>query len=90
MAQTPSFANIAELFTLNVLTFLSSRFTVVSAPFKVVVQNTNQLTCHSFIGDLYFAIRYKSIGAKCVRLLCRIRLFSFVIHCNLKSLIFLF
>ena len=53
MTQTPLFANIAELSALNVFTFLSSRFTVVSAPFKVIVRKTNQLTCHSFTGDLY-------------------------------------
>ena len=53
MAQTPLFANIAELSALSVFTFLSSRFTVVSVPFKVIVPKTNQLTCHSFTGDLY-------------------------------------
>ena len=35
MTQTPLFANIAILSALNVNTFLSSRFTVVSVPFKV-------------------------------------------------------
>ena len=55
MAQTPLFANIAELSTLDVFTFLLSRFTVVSVPFKVVEWHpkTNQLTCHSFTGDRY-------------------------------------
>ena len=53
MAQTPLLANIAELSALNVFTFLSSRFTVVSVPFKVIVPKTSQLTCHSFTGDLY-------------------------------------
>ena len=53
MAQTPLFANIAELSALNVFTFLTSRFTVVSVPFEVIAPKTNQLTCHSFTGDLY-------------------------------------
>ena len=53
MTQAPLFANIAELYTLSVFTFLSSRFTVASAPFKVIAQKTNQLTCHSFTEDLY-------------------------------------
>ena len=53
MAQTPLFANIAELSALSVFTLLSSRFTVVSVPFKVIFPKTNQLTCHSFTGDLY-------------------------------------
>ena len=53
MAQTPLFANIAELSELNVFTFLSSCFTVVSVPFKVIVPKIKQLTCHSFTGDLY-------------------------------------
>ena len=52
MAQTPFFANIAELSALSVFTFLSSRFTVVSV-FKVIFSKINQLTCHSFTGDLY-------------------------------------
>ena len=47
------FANIAELYALSGSTFLSSRFTVVSVPFKVIVPNTKELTCHSFTGDLY-------------------------------------
>ena len=37
----------------KLFTFLSSRFTVVSVPFKNVVSKTNQLTCHSFTGDLH-------------------------------------
>ena len=53
MAQTLLFANIAELSALSVLTILSSRFSVVSVPFKVIVLKTSQLTCHSFTGDLY-------------------------------------
>ena len=60
MAQTLLFANIAELSALNVFTFLSSRFTEVSVPFKVIVPKTNQLTCHSFAGDLY--LRYYMTG----------------------------
>ena len=55
MAQTQLFANVAELSALSVFTFLSSRFTVVSVPFKVIVLKTNQLTCHSFTGDLYMS-----------------------------------
>ena len=53
MAQIPLFANIAELSALNVFTFQSSRFTAVSVPFKVIFSKTNQLTYHSFTGDLY-------------------------------------
>ena len=53
MAQTPLFANIAELSALSVFAFLSSRFAVLSVLFKVIVPKTNQLTCHSFTGDLY-------------------------------------
>ena len=53
MAQTPLFADIAELSALNVFTFLSSRFTVVFVSFKVIVPKISQLTCHSFTGDLY-------------------------------------
>ena len=53
MTQTPLFANIAKLSALNVFTFLSSCFTVVSVPFKIIVPKTNQLTCHSFTEDLY-------------------------------------
>ena len=34
MAQTPLFANIAELSELNVFTFISSHFTVVYVPFQ--------------------------------------------------------
>ena len=56
MAQTPLFATIAELSALNVFTFLSSRFTVVHVPFKVVLPKTNQMTCHSFTGDLYIRL----------------------------------
>ena len=52
MAQAPLFANIAELTALNVFTFLSSCFTVVSVSFKVIVSKTEQLTCHSLTGDL--------------------------------------
>ena len=37
----------------NVFTFLSSRFTLGSGQFKLIVPKTNQLTCHSFTGDLY-------------------------------------
>ena len=51
MAQTPLFANIAELSALNVFTFLSSRFTVHSVRAKIIVPKTNQLTCHSFTED---------------------------------------
>ena len=53
MAQKPLLANIAELSTLNVFTFISIRFTALSVPFKVIVPKTNQLTCHSFTGDQY-------------------------------------
>ena len=53
MAQPPIFANIVELSTLSVFASLSSRFAVVSVPFKVIVPKTNQLTFHSFTGDLY-------------------------------------
>ena len=53
MAQTPLFANIAELSALNVFTFLSSRFTKLSVPFKVIVPKANQLTCNFFTGDVY-------------------------------------
>ena len=56
MVQTPLFSNIAELSALNVFTFLSSSFTVVSVPFRVIVPKTNQLTCHSFTGDLYVSV----------------------------------
>ena len=52
MAQTQLFANIAELSALNVFTFPSSRFTVLYVPLKVIVPKTNQLSCHSFTGDL--------------------------------------
>ena len=51
MAHTPLFANIAERSALNVFTFLSSP--VVPVPFIVIVPKANQLTCHSFTGDLY-------------------------------------
>ena len=57
MAQTSLFAKIDELPALNVFTFVSSRFTVLSVPFKVIVPKTNQLTCHSFSGDLYVMIQ---------------------------------
>ena len=30
-----------------------NEYNVVSVPFKVIVPNTSQLTCHSFTGDLY-------------------------------------
>ena len=63
MAQTPLFANISELSALNVFTFLSSLFTVVSVPFKVIVPKTNQLTCHSFTGDLYELLKLSKAGA---------------------------
>ena len=53
MAQTPLFVNVAELSALNVFTFLSSRFTKLSVPFKVIVPKASQLTCYSFTGDLY-------------------------------------
>ena len=56
MAQTPLFANIAELSALNVFTYLSSRFTVVYVPFKAFAPKTNQLTCHFFTGDLYIRL----------------------------------
>ena len=59
MAQTLLLVNIAELSTLNVFTFLSSRFTVVSVPLKVIVPKINQLTYHSFTGDLYKRIYLK-------------------------------
>ena len=67
MAQTQLFANIAELSALSVFTFLSSRFTVVSVPFKVIVLKTNQLTCHSFTGDLYLpSVKLRIAHVKCV------------------------
>ena len=56
MVQTLLFANIAELSALNVFTFLSSSFAVVSMPFRDIVPKTNQLTCYSFTGDLYVRI----------------------------------
>ena len=59
MAQTPSFANIAELSALNVFTFLSISFTIVSVSFKVIVPKTSQLTCHSFTGDLHIVVQNK-------------------------------
>ena len=53
MAQTQLFANIVELSAQTYSHFYQVFFTVVSVPFKVIVPKPNQLTCHSFTGDLY-------------------------------------